>query len=188
MKISADLKLSKTEETQLAAILRVQASQTLNGVLEAYAEAAIEEYVRMFLGQRVFTRGSDMREFRLFMLIRFAFGNLIPDEQLVCALFQCTLSQSRALLRAVMSKYQYDLSTAIEQTLENVVSQVEPGPNDEYLVTVKNEIVVAELNKVLVSMPGAQDEITKVSGKLDVYKLQDAAYFALCDKYEITRK
>ena len=133
MRITADLNLNQAEETQLTAILRVNPPATLATIIAPYAKAAIEEYVRMFLGQKVFTRGSDIREYRLFILIRFAFNNFIPDEQFVCALFQCTLSQSRALLRAVMSKYQYDLSQAIEQTLIKTVRSVELDPNEEYI-------------------------------------------------------
>lgn len=66
----------------------------------------------MFIGQRVFTRGRDIQEYRLFLLIRGPFGNTIPDDQMVCDLFQTT-TQSRALVRSVMSKYQYELSQAI---------------------------------------------------------------------------
>ena len=106
MKLSIEVKFDPAEEAALAGILKKGPAE-LNAAFAPYATAAVHEYVSMFLGQKVFTRGSDIREYRLFLLIRIAFENSIPDEQKVCALFQCTLSQSRALLRAVMSKYQY---------------------------------------------------------------------------------
>jgi len=37
----------------------------------------------MFIGQQVFTRGADIREYRLFLLIEQPFDAHIPDEQRV---------------------------------------------------------------------------------------------------------
>jgi hypothetical protein len=71
--------LSQPEQVQLAGTLRV-AVDDLREHLEAHANAAVEEYVRMFLGQRVYTRGSDIREYRLLLLIRHALGGRIPSE------------------------------------------------------------------------------------------------------------
>ncbi len=116
MKIEIDVPLNAEETKQLAGILGVKANE-LGKALQPFAKSATDEYVRMFLGQRVFTRGRDALEFRLFLLIRGAFGNKIPDEKRVCALFQYSPTQARSLIRAVMSKYQYDLSEAIDATL-----------------------------------------------------------------------
>jgi hypothetical protein len=57
--------------------------------LAPYVSAAATEYIEMFLGRRVFTRGQDIREYRLFLLMRGVFGRL-PDEQEVSDLFQTT--------------------------------------------------------------------------------------------------
>ncbi|HEY8788095.1 MAG TPA: hypothetical protein VIM10_03025 [Actinopolymorphaceae bacterium] len=94
---------SPPERKQLAATLGCDAKD-LTKTLKAYGEAASEEYVRMILGQKVFTRGTDIREYRLSLLITHVFGGRLPSEQLISALFQTTATQSRALLRAVMSK------------------------------------------------------------------------------------
>jgi hypothetical protein len=90
MKIEFNIDINGDEAKQLAGILKSSASG-LNASLVPYASAAAQEYVGMILGQKVFTRGSDIMEYRLFLLIRTAFGNKLPDEQRVCDLFQCTL-------------------------------------------------------------------------------------------------
>jgi hypothetical protein len=77
--ISVSVELTAEEKKQLAAILGTTASN-LDAALKPFAKAALEEYVRMFLGQRVFTRGSDAREFRLLLLIKHAFDNRFPDD------------------------------------------------------------------------------------------------------------
>lgn len=185
-KIKLQLDLTSQEEKELRRILKKETSWP-DG-LQPYVKAAAEEYARMFLGQKVFTRGSDIREYRLFLLIRNAFNNAIPDEQTVCALFQCTLYQSRSLLRAVMSKYQYELSSAIEGTLKELIGRVEKDQNDLLVVAVNNETVVAELNKVLALADPTQDQVARRSGKLAMYELKPAAYQALCKRYGLTPK
>ena len=173
MKLTIDLRLSESEEVDLKKIIREEKNWP-NG-FASYAEAAAEEYARMFLGQKIFTRGSDIREYRLFLLIRTAFKNEIPDEQDVCALFQCTLSQSRALLRAVTSKYQYDLSKEISTSLKKILEgATKIDGRDVWLIKAKSENAVAELNKILARQPG-QDEVSRQIGKLGTYEIKAAA-------------
>jgi hypothetical protein len=182
--ITITITLTNQEENQLAGILGKGLSDLSNAVVP-YALAAIEEYIRMFLGQKVFTRGADIREFRLFLLIRTAFDNRIPSEQEVSALFQCTHSQSRSLIRAVMSKYQYDLNKAIDNTLTQTVDQVRKDANDSLVVTIGSENVVDALNQRLASIDGAQDQVVRKTGKLATYELTRAAYEALCTHFKI---
>ena len=82
MAITVDLPLNAEEKAQLAGILRCD-PDALDAVLAPYAAAALEEYARMFIGQRVFTRGSDIHEYRLFLLIKQPLEGRIPDEQQV---------------------------------------------------------------------------------------------------------
>src|SRR5207244_13298060 len=93
-------------------------SQTkLAETLAPFAAAALHEVVTMFLGQKVFTRGSDILEYRLFLLVQHAFGNRVPTEKQVSKLFQTTATASRALIRSVMSQHQYQLQDAIGASL-----------------------------------------------------------------------
>src|SRR5712691_6911431 len=121
MPISVSLSLTDEEKNQLAAILGCDLAG-LDNVLSAYGSAALEEYARMFLGQRVFTRGSDIREYRVFLLIRHAFGNRFPNDQKLCDLFQTRLTEARSLIRAVSAKYQYELHDAREATLKSILT------------------------------------------------------------------
>ena len=61
MKLTVNLDLSETEENNLRRILG-QTDGKWPAAFEPFAGAAVEEYARMFIGQRVFTRGSDVRE------------------------------------------------------------------------------------------------------------------------------
>lgn len=107
MAITFDAPISADDRAQLAAILGIE-ERDLDQRLALVATAATAEYVEQFLGRKVFTRGSDIREYRLYCLIQRLYQSRFPNEGEVSALFQTTASQSRALIRAVSSKYQYD--------------------------------------------------------------------------------
>src|SRR5207249_1829005 len=154
MKLEVELTLTKSEAKQLAEIIGAEQAQ-LDEKFSPFARAAVSEYAQMFLGQKVFTRGSDIREFRLFLLIRDSFKNQIPDEQRVCDLFQCSTTQARSLIRAVMSKYQYDLSDAIDSSLTETVKRVVRDDQNKLSVIVNSENLVDALNRTLASIDGS---------------------------------
>ena len=185
MQVAANLTLTADDKKQLAGILQCKVSE-LEDTLGPYADAAVREYVQMFLGQRVFTRGSDMREFRLFLLIRTAFKDTLPDEQTVCDLFQCTLTQSRSLIRSVMSKYQYDLHGAITTSLKSTVEGAIADP-DGYGVeaTINNENIVEALDRVLASLDGTLPQVQKKRGTVSTYQLKASSYLRLCEHFKI---
>ena len=120
MDIKAQIDLTDVERDELAEILGGKPSD-LAKALAPYATAALREVVSMILGQKVFTRGSDLLEYRLLLMIVHAFNGRIPNEQQVCNLFQTTTSASRSLIRAVMSKYQYQLKRVTEETLKQLI-------------------------------------------------------------------
>jgi hypothetical protein len=183
MAVTVNLNLNKEELAQLAGILKAKPSE-IEGKFAPYADAAVQEYARMFLGQKVFTRGSDMREYRLFLLIRLAFNNSLPDEQTVCDLFQCTLSQSRALIRAVISKYQYELRDAIDGTLSRTLKSAEADEaGDGMTVTINSENIIAEFNKVLASVDGSLPQIVKKAGTVSTYHMKESSYQSLCKRF-----
>jgi len=185
MKIEVDLTLSKAEAKQLSGIIGAD-PQKLPESIAPHARAAIREYAQMFLGQKVFTRGSDIREFRLFLLIREAFKNKIPDEQEVCGLFQCSTTQARSLIRAVMSKYQYELHDAIEATLVQTVKSVKKDSAGDFVAIINNENVVDALNRALASLDGSLPQVSKKKGTVSTYEVKPSSYGRLCTHYSIT--
>ena len=87
MEITVNFDLNQEDEIELARIIGAE-RQELSSALSPLAAASIEELISMFLGQKVFSRGSDILEYRLFLLIIHAFNGKIPDEQEVSKLFQ----------------------------------------------------------------------------------------------------
>lgn len=180
------MNLSKTEKSQLSATFGCAAVDLAREV-KKYEQAAIEEYLRMILGQRVFTRGQDIREYRLFLLIQHVFAPLLPDERTICALFQTTTTQSRGLLRAVMSKYQYELQPIIHQTLETIVKSAVPDPStpDVWNITIDSENVVEALNREIASVDGTLPQISKARGTVTTFDIPKSSYEQLKLRFRI---
>lgn len=185
MDVAATVQLTTEDRRALAQIIGC-AERDLVGRLAAFASAAATEYVTMILGQKVFRRGSDLLEYRLFLLVREVFDNQIPDEQDVCNLFQTTASESRSLIRSVMSKYQYQLKVAIERSMRRVIETAEQAEDDKpFTVTVNSANVIDELNRVLAEIDGSLPSVSKKRGSVSTYEIAASSHARLWARFGI---
>lgn len=183
MKINTTVELSEVDQQELARILGCSIVD-ISDSLSSYSSAALKEYISMFLGQKIFRRGSDINEYRLFLLITNVFKNRIPDEQEVCRLFQTSATESRALIRAVMSKFQYQLRDAIDNSIRrSLTSAQQEGDTGPYVVTINSQNVVEELNRALASIDGTLQQIKKKRGSVSTFEISPAAHARLTEKF-----
>jgi hypothetical protein len=181
MDVTAQLELTAAEEDRLARILECDRAQ-LAEELESYASASLEEYVRMFLGERVFTRGSDIREYRLLLLIQHALGGAVPDDDYVSGLFQTSSGQSRGLTRAVLSKFQYEVEAGVDATVRKAVDEARrEGDSSVWTVIIRSTNVVEALNREVEELSGALPLVTKTAGTAARYEIKRSTYLALCE-------
>ena len=152
-------------------------------------EASAEELSEMFLGRRVFTRGQDMREYRLVLLIKHVFQGELPSEQRVSALFQTTQTQSRALIRAVMSKYQYELQDHLKAAMTSTLSSAtqDGGPDSPHVVLIDNDTIIEALNRALAGIDGSRQQISKLRDRLTSYEIPHPSYELLAREFGLTR-
>jgi hypothetical protein len=181
--ISFDIDLEDSEELLLRQILNLGEQDDLDIALEGYAKASLEEYIKMFYGQKVFTRGSDFKEYRLYLIIMNALSEKIPNEDFVSRLFQLTTTESRSLIRSVMSKFQYDLNTAIDNSVSETLQSVNQEENPYTFSCDKN--MVAHLNRVLTGLNGTLEPIKQKSNTTSIYEIKPSSYLALAEKYDL---
>jgi len=188
MQINVKLNLSEEDQGELRKIIGRTDSE-LDESLAPFASAAVEELITMFLGKRVFSRGSDILEYRLYLLIKHAFSFRIPNEQDVCRLFQTTSTGSRSLIRAVMSKYQYLLKDAIDGTLIDCLNKAEVTEgNESVTVAIHNANLVDELNRELAEIDSSLPPVQKKRGSVSTYELKPSAYTKLCERFDVESK
>lgn len=179
MPITTDLHLNETEREKLAGILHCSPDE-LDNKLQSFSTAALEEYCRMILGQKVFRRTQDIKEYRLFLLIKEVFNNRIPDDQKISSLFQTTPSESRTLIQSVTSKYQYELQSAISDTLAEIINHAQFDDADKtYTVTVNSSIKIQELNSIIASLDGTLPVIKRKQDAVSSYVIKASSYSKL---------
>lgn len=178
------MNLTEDEKSQLQVTLGCSSAE-LGTILDRYAEAAREEYVRMVLGQRVFTRGQDLLEYRLLLLIQHVFGGQLPSEQQISAVFQTTASQSRTLLRSILAKYRYELGQATVATIRTLLADARMDPDDSdvdeddektRLLTIDNATVVEEINSRIVSIDPSLPPLEKQPRTGAVFKIKASSF------------
>lgn len=182
--VTAQLDLTADEEAQLAEILGTTTAK-LRAALQPYASAALEEYARMFLGQRVFSRGSDLLEHRLLLLIRHAFEGRVPSDDRVSALFQTTPAQSRTMIRSVLAKYQYVLGEGLRATLAETLGSARKREADDVWTMVAPPFVVDALNRALTLIDGTLPPLRREQGTTSTYELQRSSYLRLCERFDV---
>lgn len=183
MNIQTTLKLDKQEAKILREILQCQDDAEFAEKLNTVAAAAVEEYCRMILGQKVFNRATDLREYRLLLLIKTLYHNTIPNEQAVSALFQTTPAESKTLIRSTTSKYKYELKEAVAETLKDIIAEAEPADekDNKHRVVIKSATQVDELNRILLLKDGTLPKIKKDAGSVSQYIIEASSYEALCE-------
>jgi hypothetical protein len=179
--MDVSLSLTNDERAQLATILGCDADE-LDQSFAAYAKAAAEEYARMMLGQRVFTRGSDLREYRLLLLIKHAFGNRLPSDQTISDLFQTTQSESRSLSKSVAAKYQYDLAGARDATLKKTLDAAQ-AEGEEWLLIINSRTILEQLNQDLAQMGAQLPPIRLKQNTVSTYVAAASSYAKLSERY-----
>lgn len=179
--VNFNYQLNETESAIINASLgegeRGNTHEKLNGI----AKASFEEYLKLIVGQKVFTRGSDFKEYRLFLMIKYTFDGKVPSEDSVSKLFQLTHSESKSLIRSVMSKYQYEMAdmikTSLKETLDSAESlHTDQGTLDVYKVDIKTHNILIELNKILGYLDGAAPVIVKERGTFSTYVIKPTSY------------
>lgn len=186
MNVSYELEIS-TDEKNLLKEIFICNNEEFADKVNSFSRSASEEYLRMFLGQKIYTRGSDMREYRLFLLIKYFLNGNIPNEQTITTLFQTTHSESKSLLRSVLAKYQYDLKNCINNTIADIlINKVEHDEDDEiYYVSNIAENIVGEMNKILSTIDGSLNQITKKRNAVLTFELKPSSYEKLMEYFEL---
>lgn len=157
--------------------------------LKLYFQAAAKEYIGMFLGQHSLQYTINFREQRLYWLMREVFTNTIPDELLVARLFQISVTQSRTLIRMVISRYQYEFQDKINDILKRTVEDCTPtGTGGYYEVTIRSSYIVESLNNIIITEDGTLERIMRKPRTASVYRLYPDSYFKLCEKFKLPKK
>jgi hypothetical protein len=180
MRISVELNLNDEETALLKEILGCTEDEQLEADLASLGGAALEEYCRMVTGQKVFARLQDLRAYRLRLLIKAGLFGVIPGEDRVSAFFQTTQSESRTLIRTVISKYQHELKNDMKNTLREILKNGIREDQDTWAVEIPSAAALEELRKLLARGRSTAVPIEKKKDTVAQYTIKASARNELC--------
>jgi hypothetical protein len=186
LQISIDLLnlITNGEKEELKNVLGCD-DDSLKTATEGIAKAAMSEYLEMILGKQFPTRAREIKERRLFHLLKHHFIGRIPSESEVSSIFQLTESESRALLRNVRTRFKFDLKEELVFTVRETLLTATMN-NGNYRVIIQSENILEELRQTVAVKAPQLDQISKVKNSAGVYNIPEDTFVVLCDQYEIS--
>jgi hypothetical protein len=172
--------LSEEEIQKLKILFKTNDDEEFNLKLKNIALAALIEYKEMLLGKGLPTRADEIKQHRLFHLIKYYFQGVIPTEAEVSSMFQLTESESRALIRNVRTRFRYQLEIEIMNTLQQTIVSAEHN-HDKYHVVIQSDNVIEELNRLVSTHAPHFDPVAKVRNSARKYQISEDTYEFLRD-------
>jgi hypothetical protein len=144
-------------------------------------KTALIEYVTMIVEKGLPTKAEEIKQDRLYFLIRYYYENRIPTEFDVSSIFHLTSTQSKSLLRNVKSRYKTKIPQAtLSRTLSEVLSTAERNGNN-WDIIIESDLIKEDIN-IIVSKKGPTLQLLK--------KKADSAnqYEIYADTYNLLKK
>lgn len=179
-RITFDMNLSPEDDVLLAELLGDQPD--LDAVLSQHARAALGEYIEVYLGRRSSSRGADIQELRLALLVEHAFNGRIPDEATVGALLKTPPAGSRTLIRNTMSRYRHQLHAAMTGSAKAVLETV-VWAGDVVHTQRASANVVELLNQRLLALDPTLKPVGRVPASAGTWVIDEDVYAELCNAF-----
>ena len=174
------------ERQKLKDLFKTQDDAEFSEALQKVLRAALSEYKDMFLGMGLPSRADEIRQHRLFHLIKHYFVDGMPSEAEVASMFQLTQSRSKSLIRFVMTRFRYNLEQEIHNTLKATVEQAQfHDGSHEYRVVIQSDNVLEELNRIIGAVAPNLDPVRKVRNMSRTYSISEDSYTVLCKHFGI---
>lgn len=172
---------AEDEQEKLKLLFGVKTDDSFAKALNRVALAALDEYRDMFLGMGMPSRANEIREFRLYYLIKRFFQGRIPDELEVSSLFQLPESRSKSLILYVLTRFRYDLEGEIYDTLRTSIAEADViDKGREYRAFIPSANMVEELNRIISRSNPRFRRLSKVRSEPHLYSIAPDSYNALC--------
>lgn len=179
LEISEDI-LSESEKQRLMDTLNIEEELDMKGIIMA----SFIEYKDMLLGNGLPTRADEIKQHRLFHLIKQHFRGRIPNESEVSRIFQLTETESKSLIKNVRTRFRYQLECEINNTLKKVVQECTPN-SGKYEAIIQSDNVLEELNRILTQVNPVLEPIKKVRDSSRKYTMSEDTYNTLSSYFRI---
>ncbi len=143
--------LNDVEKEIIRKSLGIETDAQFRESVSRLCKTALLEYKSMLTEKGMPNRISDVKEDRLFLLIKYFFINRMPSETEVSSFFHLTIPQSKTLIRNMKSRYSTKLSQdIIRTTLKDAVRNAGMNPDTNKLEFVlDSDVFLEDLNQII---------------------------------------
>lgn len=118
--------------------------------LKKLFKAAALEYVNMFVERGMASRADEVRQDRLFFLIRHYYESRVPPESEISLMFQLTAAQSRTLFRNTRARYRTKIGIQVRKSAKYVVDHATKNKETgNFEMLIESDVILEELNTVV---------------------------------------
>lgn len=166
----SDSELSQTDKTLVKDCLGLVNDTQLNDALSKLCKSGLMEYINMFKEKGLPNRADEVKQERLFFLLKFFFKDRLPSENEISSIFQLTPSQSRTLLRNTKSRYRMRINSYIKNTLLSYLnSAILSRDNNMYEFICTSPTIIEEINLIISQKGPELQPIERIKGLASKY-------------------
>jgi hypothetical protein len=147
-----DIKLSPEEKKRLRSIFSFVEDYQEDEILKSILEASKEEYIRQFLNDGNQSTLGELRQYKLFLLVKYVFKGKIPSEVEIASIFKIPNSSAKALIKNMKSRYQFEMEQYFKGTIKDILSQINNDDiiDDAYFqLNIRSNYMVSEMNQII---------------------------------------
>lgn len=175
--------LSVEECKTIIACLGLKETKGPNEVIAKIGLCALLEYKKMFLESGLPTKADEVRQERLFFLIKGIYIESLPTEQQVSTIFQLSTSRSKSLLRNTIASYRNQLRNQIVESVRIVLSDSKQDDNGNYQIAIKSDTIKEEINSFLMQNKPTLQKLTATRGSAGLFTCAEDTYDFLAEAY-----
>lgn len=115
---------------------------------EMVKKSAFEEWDSIFSAQMPINSISQIRQVRLFFLIKNVFKNKIPSEFQIARIFHITPAAAKTLISNCLASYKNELDNAFSDSVKTLLKDAKEVKNG-FMLKIDSSFVVTQMNNLL---------------------------------------
>ena len=169
--------LSPENKNHVYASIGIDNDSDLLNALNKLGKAALIEYLNMLAEGGMPGRADELKQNRLYFLIKFYFQNRLPSESEISSIFQLTASSSKTLLKNTTSRFRTKLENESKNSMKAVIEKAEFNEQiNRYYVIIESGTIKDDLNMLIAQKEPTFSQITKRKDSASQYEISEDSY------------
>jgi hypothetical protein len=181
MKLTQVLEFDDGDADDLALVLGCQPAEVKDRLV-AHAQAALDEYVAMYLGRRAPSQAREMLEHRLTLLMLRALKDELPTDDQVARLFNTNQSSARTLIRNTISKHRFQLTKVVAASAKKALEHA-TADGAQRVITIRSNYLAEWMNQDLARSDQGSPPLLPLRDRVARYSTATSSYEILCKLY-----